>query len=123
MTTADEQGVRAALQLYLDGARAGDVDRVRRAFHPQARMSGYLQGQMLVGGPEPFYEAVTHAPPPAKTGEPFRAEIAQLSVADRVASVTIVENSYLGMNFTSFFHLLEIDGSWQIVSKTFMQHQ
>ena len=123
MTTADEQGVRATLQLYLDGAREGDVERVRRSFHPQARMSGYLQVQLLVGGPEPFYEAVMNAPPPAKTGEPYKAEITQLAVADRVASATLIESSYLGMHFTTFFHLLKIDGAWQIVSKTFMHHQ
>jgi 4-oxalocrotonate tautomerase len=123
MTNNDEQGVRATLQLYLDGAREGDVDKVRRSFHPQARMSGYLQGQSLVGGPEPYYEAVTNAPPPAKSGEPYQAEITQLAVAERVASATLVESSYLGMHFTTFFHLLKIDGTWQIISKTFMHHQ
>lgn len=123
MATADEQGVRATLQLYLDGTRNGNVDQVRRSFHPQARMSGYLQGQLLVGGPEPYYEAVTNAPPPAKSGEPYQAEITQLAIADRVASATLVEGPYLGMHFTTFFHLLQIDGAWQIVSKTFMHHQ
>jgi Putative lumazine-binding len=119
MTTA-EQGVRAAMQLYFDGARDGDVEKVRRAFHPQARMSGYLQGNLLVGGPEPFYDAVMNAPAPAKSGEPYKAEITMLEIAGPIASVTTVEGPYLGMQFTEYFHLLEADGRWQIVSKTFM---
>jgi hypothetical protein len=120
MTTSDEQDVRATLQLYIDGARTGDVDLVRRAFHPQARMSGFLQGQLLVGGPEPFYDAVRSAPAPARTGAPYRAEIVRLEVAAPAASATLVEPSYLGLHFTNYFHLLRIDGRWQIVSKTFM---
>jgi hypothetical protein len=115
-----EAAVRATIQLYLDGTREGDVSKVQRSFHPQIRMSGYLQGQLLVGGPEPFYEAVTNAPAPAKSGEPYRAEVTHVEVAGPAAAATLVEGPYLGMHFTTYFHLLEIDGRWQIVSKTFM---
>ena len=47
MASGDEQDVRATLQWYIDGTYQGDEELVRRAFHPNARMSGYLQGQLL----------------------------------------------------------------------------
>lgn len=119
MATA-EQGVRATMQQYFEGARDGDIDKVRGTFHAQARMSGYLQGNLHVGGPEPFYDAVMHAPAPAKSGEPFQSEITKVEIAGPIASVTVVEGPYLGMHFTEYFHLIEADGRWQIVSKTFM---
>lgn len=119
MSDAEERAIRRTIQHYLDGAREGSVDLVRRAFHPQARMSGYLQGRLLVGGPEPFYEAVANAPAPAKSGEPYRAEIRSLEIAGPAAAVTLVEGPYLGMQFTTFFHLLKVGEEWQIVSKTF----
>jgi hypothetical protein len=36
-----------------------------------------------------------------------------------VATATLRELGYMGMNFTDFFHLAEVDGNWQIISKTF----
>lgn len=112
--------VRAVIEQYCEGARVGDLDRVRATFHPDARMSGYLQGQSLVGTPEPFYDAIRNAPAPAKSGEPYRYEIVRVEVAGPIASVTLVEGPYLGMQFTEYFHLLQLDGRWCIVSKTFM---
>ncbi|MBL0916094.1 MAG: nuclear transport factor 2 family protein [Sphingopyxis sp.] len=61
-----------------------------------------------------------NAPAPAKSGEPYRYEIVRVDVAGPIASVTLVEGPYLGMQFTEFFHLLRVDGRWSIVSKTFM---
>jgi 4-oxalocrotonate tautomerase len=120
MASGDEQDVRATLQWYIDGTYQGDEELVRRAFHPNARMSGYLQGQLLCGGPEPFFETVRTAPAPARSGEPYQAEITHLEIAGPAASATLVEPSYLGLHFTDYLHLLKVDGRWQIVSKTFM---
>lgn len=120
MANSDEHNVRATLQLYIDGTRAGDADLVRRAFNPDARMSGYLQGQLLCGSPEPFFETVRTAPAPMRSGEPYIAEITHLEITGLAASATLVEPSYLGLHFTDFLHLLKVDGRWQIVSKTFM---
>ncbi|HEY0939884.1 MAG TPA: nuclear transport factor 2 family protein [Steroidobacter sp.] len=120
MARSEEDDIRAVIQLYIDGAREGNVEKVKQAFHPQARMSGYLQGTLLIAGPEPFYEAVTNAPAPVKSGEPYKSEIVRLDVAGPVASATLEEGPYLGMQFTTFFHLIRVEGRWQIVSKTFM---
>lgn len=112
-------GVRATLQKYIDGLQRGDVELVKQAFHPGAKMSGYLQGQLLAGGPEPFFEAVAHAPAPEKSGEPYRYQVSKLEIAGDAASVTLDEGPYLGMQFVTYFHLLKVDGAWKIVSKTF----
>lgn len=118
MSDADE--VRAVMQKYYEGSRDGDLELVRSTFHENARMSGYLQGQLLVGTPEPFYDVVRTAPAPAKSGEPHQFEIVHLEVAGPIASVTVEEGPYLGMQFREFMHLIKADGRWQIVSKTFM---
>lgn len=116
---SETDAVRATIQRYIDGARSGEVELVKSAFHPDARMSGYLQGQLLVGGPEPFYEAVANAPAPVKSGEPYQSKFTRLDIAGEAASVALEEGPYLGMQFTTYFHLLKIDGDWRIVSKTF----
>ena len=40
-------------------------------------------------------------------------------VTGRIASATLQERGFLGLDFTDYFHLVEVDGQWQIVSKTF----
>lgn len=117
---SDADAIRAVMRDYYEGARDGDLERVRSAFHSDARMSGYLQGKLHIGSPQPFYDAVSNAPAPAKSGEPYAFEIVRLEVAGPIASVTIEEGPYLGMQFTEYFHLIEVDGRWRIVSKTFM---
>lgn len=115
-----EQGVRAAMQLYFDGTNEGNVEKVRSAFHPQACMTGYLQGNLMAGTPAPFFDVVASVPAPVSTGTKVISEISNVQISGPIASVTVVEGPYLGLHFTEFFHLVEADGRWQIVSKTFM---
>ncbi|MBL8269233.1 nuclear transport factor 2 family protein [Steroidobacter sp.] len=119
MTQLEADAVRATIQRYLDGTRTGNLELVKQTFHPEAKMCGYLQGRLLVGGPEPFYDAVSNAPSPVKSGEPYEAKLSKLEIAGPAASVTVDEGPYLGMHFTNYFHLLKVDGDWKIVSKTF----
>ena len=35
--------------------------------------------------------------------------------------IIALEKGFLGMDFIDFFHLIEEDGQWRIISKTFMQ--
>jgi len=119
MANSDTELVRAVIERYVEGTRRGDLALVESTFHPDARMSGFLQGKLLVGGPQPFYDAVANAPSPEKSGEPYKAEISFLNVAGSAATATLIEGPYLGMHFTNFFHLLKIGSDWRIVSKTF----
>jgi hypothetical protein len=110
-----EAAARAVIEEYVAACRARSVERLERIFHPAALMSGYLMDQQLVGPTQPFYDAVRHAP----GGGDYRAEITRVEVVGRIASVTLEEQGFLGLDFTNCFHLLETDGCWQIVAKTF----
>lgn len=120
MNKSEEQAVRRVIQQYIDGTYQGDVKSLRDCFHPKAVMNGYLQGQMLIGGPEPFFENMGNAPSMAKAGAPYKGEITFIDVVNNVASVTLKETGFGGdINFTDYFHLLKEQGKWKIVSKTF----
>lgn len=114
----DGAAARAVIEEYVAACRARSVARLEAIFHADARMSGYLMDQCLVGSPDPFYHAVQNAPadPP---GSRYEAEITSVDVAGRIASVTLKERGFLGLRFTNYFHLVEVDGKWKIVSKTF----
>jgi hypothetical protein len=115
---SDEHDARAVIEEYVAACSVRSVERLKAIFHPDALMSGYLMDQSLVGTPQPFYDALAHAPadPP---GRRYDAEITQVDVAGRIASVTLRERGFLGLDFIDYFHLVNVDGRWKIVSKTF----
>ena len=120
MAHSEQAAVRMVVQQYIDGTYQGDVKALRDCFHPKAVMNGYLGDQLLVGGPEPFFENMEKAPSMAEGGAPYQGEIASLDVVGNVASVTIKETGFGGtMAFTDYFHLLKDQGEWKIISKTF----
>jgi hypothetical protein len=114
---SEQEAVRRVVQEYIDACQAGSVERLRAIFHENALMTGYLAGQFLIGPPEPFFDAVRNAPPPA--AGTYQAKIGAIEVTGDVASAVLNESGYLGLDFTDYFHLARIDGNWRIVSKTF----
>ena len=114
----DQTAARAVVEEYVAACAARDVARLKAIFHPQALMSGYLREVKMLGSPQPFYDAVQQAP--AEAVADYYTQIPQLDVTRMTASATLKEQNFLGMNFTNFFHLMKLDGKWQIVSKTFM---
>lgn len=115
----DFDAVCAAVQLYIEGANKGDVDMLKKAFHPTATLHGFIQGQFMNGSIEAYYDVVRTAP--AQSGEPHKARIASVEIHGPMALVKLIEDSYLGMDFVNFFQLAKVAGQWRIMSKAF-QH-
>ena len=42
-TSSDEQTIREAIAFYAEGMRTGDVETLKRGFHEQAILCGYLR--------------------------------------------------------------------------------
>ena len=111
--------VQAVIQSYVDACSRGDVLALRALFYPSAILSGYLAGELVTGSPEPFFNAVGTNPAPIDSGLSYEARIDGVHVDGRVATATLRETGYLGMNFFNHFQLLEVDGQWHIVAKLF----
>jgi Putative lumazine-binding len=117
---SDVAAVRAVVERYVDATYRADIEQLRGTFHPGAAMAGYLGDDLLVGTPEPFFADMGSRPSMAGTDVAFKAEITSIQVAGRTAAVTLEEDGLFGaFRFVNFFHLLKIDGEWQLVSKTF----
>jgi len=111
---------RAVIEEYVNACNDGSVERLKAIFHENALMSGYMMGDYLMGPPEPFFRAVENPPPEAPlTAGNYKGEITTVEVSGPVASVTLKEAGFMGMNFTDYFHLAKVDGTWLIISKTF----
>ncbi len=119
-TTAQEADqITAAVDLYVQGVREGDADKLREAFHPDARMWGSLGGQRV---DIPIAEMIAMFDgKPADVGGSYRAEVTSVEQNEDVASAVLVEEGFWGtVSFVDFFSLAQIDGAWQIVNKSFV---
>lgn len=118
-----QRAVLAVLHSYVDACRHGDVLALRAIFHPQASMHGMLGGKLVTGTPEPFFDAVAGNESPDASGLAYTVETGPVQVCGCTATAVLHEHGYLGLDFTNFFQLLEIDGQWYIVAKLFESRQ
>ena len=120
MQTTNGKDVRRVLQKYIEATFKGDVEKLTACFHNKAVMNGYLNGELLIGTAEPFFEDIGSRPSMASRGIAYTAEIVLLDIADQIASATVKETGFEGgLSFINYFHLIFTDMQWKIYSKTF----
>lgn len=110
------ESVRRTMNLYIEGTKTGNVEKLKKVFHSKAIMSGNLMGKkMICGTTEPFYNDIN-----GKTAQPeYNAQIVKIDITVDIASTTLVETDLHGVDFINYYHLQKIEGEWKIVSKLF----
>jgi hypothetical protein len=112
----DLDSVRAVIQLYIDGAN-GDVEKLKRAFHPDARMMGHV-GAMETYVPITDFFAMV-AGRPGMAGPNYKAVIRSIDVTGDAGVAVLAETDYIGCDFVDYFSVARINGRWQITNKTY----
>lgn len=115
----DELAVVAVIEQYIESYIHADVPALRAVFASDAIMNGYLDGTLLEGTPEPFFQNVASNPSLKSSGFEPEYTIEQVSITHQIASVVLRETGFGPFNFTDYMHLLKRDGVWKIISKTF----
>jgi len=110
---AELAAIEATLADYLEGGRSGDVDRLRRAFHPSARLQFVRDGQYHEWALEEYLGART---PGRRSGH--RTRVLSIDFAGTSATAKL-ELDFGGYKFIDYMSLLKIDGRWWIVNKVF----
>jgi Putative lumazine-binding len=118
VTVVDEyDAICRTVQLCLDGEARGDVDKLRAAFHPDARMFGSLAGERYNVPIQELFDLAASAP--ADTGS-YRSRILAVQQTGDAAFATVAEEGYWGtVSFVDYLSLARVDGTWKIVSKLF----
>ena len=116
---AELEAIRDTVHLYVEGLKTGNIDTLRKAFHPKAMMYGASANNVTVVEIEGLYGFVSANFPPPKSEDPHQCFITNIQYAGNAASVEMVEESAYGNDYTNYFQLLKIDGQWLIVSKAY----
>ena len=72
--------VRHLLQQYIEGSYTANVDLLKTCFHAEATMSGYLQAELDIGTPQPFYDELEAATSSREAGENYLGEIGFIDI-------------------------------------------
>jgi hypothetical protein len=115
----NEQQIRETLQTYIDSMYESSAEKARVAFHPNAKVTGYLEDGLHEMTTEDFAGFVAaQQPSPKDKGETIELEILSIDIAGDTAAARIRDN-YLGLNFLDSISLLKSEGRWSIYNKLF----
>lgn len=113
----DYDAICRTVQLCLDGEATGDADKLREAFHEDARIFGSLAGERFDGHISILIDLAATAP--ADTGS-YRSRILSVQQVGDVAVVTVAEEGYWGaVSFIDQLSLARLNDRWRIVTKLF----
>lgn len=114
----DFDGVRAALDLYLQGHATGNGDFMREAFHEDANLFWIVDGEVRQRTATEFASAFRGEPAPDEAERERR--IVSIEVTGD-AAIGVIELDYPTMKFVDYMSLLRVGDRWQIVNKTFQR--
>lgn len=116
---SDKKQIRDTIQVYFDSMYESNPGKVLDAFHPNARITGYIDDELHEMSTEEFADFVSEQQPSAREkGEMLRTEILSVEEAGNIATAQ-VRDDYLGLTFLDYLSLLKVDDRWCIYNKLF----
>ena len=96
---SDETAIRDCIQTYFDCMYESSAEKTHAAFHPSAKISGYLKGTLLELTVHEFADFVaSQQPSPKDKGDTPHTEILSIDIAGNTA-VAKVRDDYIGNTF------------------------
>ena len=120
----EHDSITRTMHCYIAGARAGDGDLMRPAFHPAATICGYCQGVEYSGSIEHVFRWITENGPAPNINPRF----ARIEIIESIAVVHLEVQRWSGKlaganaRASDVFTLLKCDGEWKITHKLFHWH-
>ena len=119
MSDSDHDLIQETIQTYFDSMYESDSDKVHKAFHPNAKITGYINNRLQEMTVPTFADMVSGQQPSAKQkGEVIQLETVSLDIAGDTA-IARVRDGYIGLIFLDTLSFLKTEGEWVIYNKLF----
>jgi len=112
--TSDIQLIEKSISHYFEGMTSHNAEALERAFHPKAIMKWIEKGEYKEVNAVQALSDYVNANEPAKV----KTKIVAINIAGDAANAQL-ELEYETFAFVDFMHLMNINGEWKIVSKTY----
>ena len=115
----DQTLIKATIQTYFECMHESSSEKAKQAFHPDAKIVGYLDEELHIMSVTDFANFVeSQQPSPKVNGDAIRLDILSIDVAGKTA-VAKVRDDYIGMTFLDTLSLIKMGGDWTIYNKLF----
>lgn len=115
----NKEQIEQVVQLYVDSMDESNPDKVKQAFHNNAKVVGYLHGDFMEMSVDDFAGFVSsQKPSPKDKGENVVFEILAIEIEGTTAMVK-VRDTYLGITFLDTLSFIKVDEVWKIYTKLF----
>lgn len=117
---SEYNAVIATANLYVEGLRVGSAEGVAQAFHKDAVMYGFTNGELLGGPIKNLFDFVQ------KNGKApeITTRLDVLAITPTTAVVRVdMEKDAIGADYNDYLTLIKIDGSWKVIAKVYHQFE
>lgn len=115
----DKNLVENVVNLYIQSMNESSAEKVKGAFHENAKVVGYLHGDLMQMSVDDFAGFIaSQLPSPQEKSEDVEFEILSSEVEGTTASVK-VRDKYLGITFLDTLSFIKIDSEWKLYNKLF----
>jgi hypothetical protein len=120
VSTQDYEEIVATASKYVEGLRVGSVSGVAEAFHTDAVMYGFTNGELLGGPIKNLFDFVEKngAAPDIKT----RLDVIAVTPTTAVVRVDM-EKDAIGADYNDFLTLIKMEGIWKVIAKVYHQYE
>ena len=112
---SDEEQIRVTLTHYIEGRNRGDLERLRKAFHPSAALK-FVEPDTKELGRWNLEEYIKRLKPGQKLN--CSGQIIDIRIFNDAAQATVLL-TYPTIRFHDYMSLLKVNGQWLIADKTF----
>lgn len=118
--THEYNAVIAVAQQYADSLQIGSPEGLAEAFHKDAVMYGFTNGELLGGSITNLFDFVrSNGKAPDIT---TRLDVLAITPTTAVVRVDM-ENDAIGADYNDYLTLIKINGSWKVIAKVYHQFE
>lgn len=118
--TPEYNAVIATANQYVEGLRVGSAEGVAQAFHKDAVMYGFTNGELLGGPIKNLFDFVQ------KNGSApeITTRLDILAITSTTAVVRVdMEKDAIGADYNDYLTLIKIGGAWKVIAKVYQQFE
>ncbi|MCF5705063.1 nuclear transport factor 2 family protein [Pseudomonas syringae] len=118
VSTAEYNAVIATANQYVEGLRVGSAAGVAQAFHKDAVMYGFTNGELRGGPISNLFDFVEK-----NGGAPeITTRLDVLAITPTTAVVRVdMENDAIGADYNDYLTLIKMDSVWKVIAKVYHQ--
>ena len=115
----DVHPAEQVVRRYIERSGALDAPGLAACFFPDAGLNGFLGPRMVAGSAALYVEDVRRMANAGADMSAYKATVQAFHATGGIAAATVSMEGFNQASFIDYLHLLQRDGEWRSISKTF----